>query len=50
MKIEQNRIDDLNIELALTVAKEDYSESKKKRLSEYRKKAEIRSEEHTSEL
>ena len=42
MKIEQNRIDDLNIELALTVAKEDYSESKKKRLSEYRKKAEIK--------
>ena len=42
MKIEQNRIDDLNIELSLTVAKEDYSESKKKRLSEYRKKAEIR--------
>ena len=42
MKIEQNRIDDLNIELSLTVAKEDYSESKKKRLSEYRKKAEIK--------
>ena len=42
MKIEQNRIDDLNIELALTVAKEDYSESKKKRLSEYRKNAEIK--------
>ena len=42
MKIEQNKIDDLNIELALTVAKEDYSESKKKRLSEYRKKAEIK--------
>ena len=42
MKIEQNRIDDLNIELSLTVAKEDYSESKKKILSEYRKKAEIK--------
>ena len=42
MKIEQNRIDDLNIELSLTVAKEDYSDSKKKRLSEYRKKAEIK--------
>ena len=42
MKIEQYRIDDLNIELSLTVAKEDYSESKKKRLSEYRKKAEIK--------
>ena len=42
MKIEQNRIDDLNLELSLTVAPEDYSDSRKKRLSEYRKKAEIR--------
>jgi len=42
MKIEQNRIDDLNPELALTVTKEDYSDSRKKRLNEYRKKAEIR--------
>ncbi len=42
MKIEQNRIDDLNLELALTVTKEDYSDSRKKRLSEYRKKAEIK--------
>ena len=36
MKIEQNRIDDLNLELSLTVAPEDYSDSRKKRLSEYR--------------
>jgi len=42
MKIEQNRIDDLNIELSLAVAKEDYSDSRKKRLAEYRKKAEIK--------
>ena len=42
MKIEQNRIDDLNLELNLTVAKEDYSDSRKKRLNEYRKKAEIK--------
>ena len=42
MKIEQNRIDDLNIELTLTVAAADYSDSKKKRLAEYRKKAEIK--------
>ena len=42
MKIEQNRIDDLNLELELTVTKEDYSDSRKKRLNEYRKKAEIR--------
>ena len=42
MKIEQNKIDDLNLELTLTVAKEDYSDSRKKRLAEYRKKAEIK--------
>ena len=42
MKIEQNRIDDLNFELTLTVAAEDYSENRKKRLGDYRKKAEIR--------
>ena len=42
MKIEQNRIDDLNIELALTVTPEDYSDSKKKRLADFRKKAEIK--------
>ena len=42
MKIEQNRIDDLNIELTLAVSASDYSDSKKKRLSEYRKKAEIK--------
>ena len=42
MKIEQNRIDELNLELSLTVVKEDYSDSMKKRLNEYRKKAEIR--------
>ena len=42
MKIEQNRIDDLNIELTLTVAAEDYAESRKKRLGEFRKKAEIK--------
>ena len=42
MKIEQNRIDDLNIELTLTVSAADYSDSKKKRLNEYRKKAEIK--------
>ena len=42
MKIEQNRIDDLNLELTLSVSKEDYADSKKKRLSDYRKKAEIK--------
>ena len=42
MKIEQNRIDDLNLELTLAVAAEDYAESRKKRLSDFRKKAEIK--------
>ena len=42
MKIEQNRIDDLNLELTLTVAAEDYAENRKKRLSDFRKKAEIK--------
>ncbi|MBO5420069.1 MAG: trigger factor [Bacteroidales bacterium] len=42
MKIEQNRIDELNLELTLSVAKEDYAESKRKKLNDYRRKAEIR--------
>ncbi len=42
MKIEQNRIDDLNLELSLTVTKEDYADNKKKRLNEYRRKAEFK--------
>ena len=42
MKIEQNRIDDLNLELTLSVAKEDYADSRKKKLNDYRKNAEIR--------
>ena len=42
MKIEQNRIDDLNLELSLTIVNEDYAEALKKRLGDYRKKAEIR--------
>ena len=42
MKIEQNRIDELNLELTLSVANEDYAESKRKKLNDYRRKAEIR--------
>ena len=42
MKIEQNRIDDLNLELTLSVAKEDYAENRKKKLNGYRKNAEIK--------
>ncbi|MBR6731567.1 MAG: hypothetical protein IKL91_02520 [Bacteroidales bacterium] len=42
MKLEQNRIDDLNLELTLTVAAEDYADSRKKKLNDYRKKAEFK--------
>ena len=42
MKIEQNRIDDLNLELTLSVSAEDYADSRKKRLNDFRKKADIR--------
>ena len=42
MKIEQNRIDDLNLELTLSVTVEDYADSRKKRLNDFRKKAEIK--------
>ena len=42
MNISQNRIDDLNLELTLSVAKEDYAENKKKKLNGYRKNAEIK--------
>ena len=39
MRIEQNRIDDLNLELTLAVTSEDYAENRKKKLNDYRKKA-----------
>ena len=42
MKIEQNRLDDLNLELTLSVSAEDYADSRKKRLNDFRKKADIR--------
>ena len=42
MNISQNRIDDLNLELTLTITKEDYAESLKKKLADFRKKAEIK--------
>ena len=42
MKLEQNRIDDLNLELTITVAAEDYADSRKKKLNDYRKKAEFK--------
>ncbi len=42
MKIEQNRIDDLNLELTLSVGKDDYADSRKKKLNDFRKKAEIK--------
>ena len=41
MEIKENRTDNLNIELTLSIVKDDYSDKKKKRLNEYRRKAEI---------
>lgn len=42
MNIKENKIDELNLELSLHVAAEDYADKKKKRLSEFRRKAEIK--------
>ena len=42
MNISQNRIDDLNLELTLTITSEDYADSLKKKLADFRKKAEIK--------
>ena len=42
MKIEQNKVDDLNIELTLSIAKDDYSEKRKKRLNEHKRTAELK--------
>ena len=41
MKLEQNRIDDLNLEVTLSVTAEDYAGNRKKKLNDYRKKADI---------
>ena len=42
MNIEQNRIDDLNLELTLSVVKEDYADKKVAKLKEHREHAEIK--------
>ena len=42
MNIVENRIDDLNLELTLSIGKDDYAESIKKRLADFRKKADIK--------
>ena len=42
MEVKENRTDDLNIELTLSITKEDYADKKKKRLNDYRRKAEIK--------
>ena len=42
MKITQNKIDELNIELTLEIAGEDYAAKKKHRLNDFRRKAEIK--------
>lgn len=42
MNISQNRIDDLNLELTLSIVKEDYADRRKKKLNEHRRTAEIK--------
>ena len=42
MNIVENRIDDLNLELTLSIAMDDYAESMKKKLADFRKKADIK--------
>ncbi len=42
MNISQNRIDDLNLELTLSITKDDYADSMKKKLADFRKKADIK--------
>ena len=42
MEIKQNRVDDLNMTVTFVLGKEDWEESRKKKLNDYRRKAEIR--------
>ncbi len=42
MEITKNQIDDLNLELNIAIKAEDYADKKKKRISDYRKNAEIK--------
>ncbi len=42
MNIQQNKIDDLNLELTLSIAKEDYADRKLQTLKKHRKNAEIK--------
>ncbi len=42
MNLEQNRIDALNLQVTITVAAGDYADSRKRRLNDYRKKAEFK--------
>ena len=42
MKLKKNNIDELNIEVALTVEPSDYAENRKKKLSDIRRRAEIK--------
>lgn len=42
MNIVKNQIDDLNIELTLSISSEDYAPVKKKKLNDYRKNAEFK--------
>lgn len=42
MNISQNKVDDLNLELTLSIGKDDYADRRKKKLNEHRRTAEIK--------
>ena len=42
MKLEKNQIDDLQLQLTINIAAEDYAEPMKKRLNDVRRKAEFK--------
>ena len=42
MEISQNKVDELNLELTLSIGKDDYADRRKKKLNEHRRTAEIK--------
>ena len=42
MNIKENKIDELNLELTLQIEHADYAEAKRKKLADFRRRAEIK--------
>ena len=42
MNITKNQMDDLNFQVTIDIAAEDYAETLKKRLNEYRRRADLK--------